>query len=107
MASADNIEALQRAITQLIDALKVLTNSQDPMVVKIASSLLLRLTMALQEVAFGPNEWMAIDDDAVIAAIGFVNEAVEAASVEDPSVDDMIAVVMAVNAVIVQLEALN
>lgn len=107
MASAEGIKALHVALGSLIDGLRVLTMSNDVVVAKIAASLMTRLTLALQTVAFGPSEWQAISDGDVASVTDIVNRALDAMSHDDPSADTMVDVAVAVGEVIGAMDALR
>lgn len=107
MANAESINALHAALGDLIDRLRALTMSPDLVVAKIAASLMTRLTLALRNVAFGPNEWQAISDDGVASVTKIVNDAVDAMSNANPSADTMVDVAVAVGEVISAMDALR
>ncbi len=106
MATNENVALLGEEIRKLSANLARLAESPNRTISAVSTHLSFLLSLAVRKVAFGPNEWARISDEAVEGAIEVIRMANEqAAEIEDgqDAMDFAGAVTDAINA----LEALQ
>ncbi len=106
MATREIVETLGAEINELSSTLAQLSENPNRTVSAVSAHLLFLLSLAVRKIAFGPNEWAKVDDDAVVVSTEAMQEANSAAAGVRNG-DDAIALAETVMSAISAIEALE